>query len=257
MPDPKSVIGKVELILDALANNGGRLGLSVLAREAGLPKASVHRICGELVEWGVVERRADSFQLGPKLFELGARVPTSRRLRDTALPFLEELLVAAEHTVHLAVPSGDGVFYVDKLVVHASHPTPYAAAARMPIHATATGKVILAFGPTPALVEALARPLDALTDNTVTDPVTLSSELDVTVERGYSIERDEMVDGYSSVAAPIRGHANRLIGAISLTSTTAELSVERVAPMLCATAAAISRRLGAPDLPTIQRRSTE
>ena len=247
MPDRKSVIGKVELILDALADDGGRVGLSALARASGLPKASVHRICGDLVKWGVVERRADSFQLGPRLYELGARVPSSRRLRDTALPFLEELLVATEHTVHLAVPSGDGVFYVDKLVVHSSQPTPFAAAAQMPIHATATGKVILAFGPPTALVDALARPLEAMTANTLTDPVLLSEELDRTVARGYAVEQDELVDGFSSVAAPIRGYAQRLIGAISVTSVTAELSIARVAPMVSATAEAISRKLGAPD----------
>lgn len=247
MPDPATVLGKVELILDALAEEGGRLGLTALAEASGIPKASVHRISGDLVAWGVVERNGDGFRLGPRLFELGARVPSTRRLRDTALPYLEELLHASGHSIHLAVPSGDGVFYVEKLVVHASLPTPSSAAEQMPIHATATGKVMLAFGKSSTLLDALARPLEAITEKTITDPATLSADLEATIRRGYSIEHGELAVGYSSVAAPIRGHASQLLGAVSVTSTSDDLQVERVVDALCVTAESISRRLGAPD----------
>ena len=117
---PLSLLQKAALVLDALGDATGTLGLSELARRCGVAKSTVHRLCGELVDWGVVQRSGDGFQLGPKLYELGAKVPGHRRVRDLALPYLQELLIETGHIVHLAVDRGKSNFYLEKLELHSA-----------------------------------------------------------------------------------------------------------------------------------------
>ncbi|HET6663016.1 MAG TPA: IclR family transcriptional regulator, partial [Acidimicrobiales bacterium] len=172
-----SVLGKVRSILDSLAD-GGVLGLSELARRSGVAKPTVHRLCGELIDWGVVERSGDAFRLGPKLFELGGRVPGRRQFREAALPFVEDLFVATGQTVHLAVLDGHDVFYIERLTGRRFRPAPSAVADRLPLHCTATGKCLLAFGPPELLDAVVASGLPARTERSITDGAELAAELD-------------------------------------------------------------------------------
>lgn len=242
--DPNSVLGKVEAILDALAEDGTTVGLSALARSSGVPKATVHRICADLVTWGVVERSGDGFRLGARLFELGSRVPSRRGLRELALPYLEELLVACGHSIHLAVPLPDAMLYLDKLMVHRSTPTPSEVASRAPLHATATGKAVLAFGEPALTHDLLSGPLERFTPRTLVDPADLAHDLGETRARGYSVEREEFAEGYASMGAPLIGLGGRVMGAVAVTTAVDELDVARTSAALIATTTQISERLG-------------
>ena len=242
--DPNSVLGKVEAILDALAEDGTAMGLSALARSSGVPKATVHRICVDLVTWGVVERSGDAFRLGARLFELGSRVPSRRGLRELALPYLEELLVGCGHSIHLAVPLPDAVLYLDKLMVHRSTPTPSEVASRAPLHATATGKAVLAFGDPQLVRDLLSGPLERFTARTLVDPAELAHDLGETRARGYSVEREEFAVGYASMGAPLIGLGGRVTGAVAVTTAVDELDVARTSHALLTTTTQISERLG-------------
>jgi DNA-binding IclR family transcriptional regulator len=242
----RSLLGKVELILDALARHGGTMGLSELARSSSVPKSSVHRICIDLIEWGVVERNGDGFRLGPRLFDLGARVPTRRRFRDTALPFMEELLSATGHSIHLAVPLPDMVLYVDKLVARSSTPTPSSVTSTAPFHASATGKAMLAFGDPEWTRRILSGPLPAMTSKTLIDPLALAEDLARARSLGYAVEHEEMVEGFASMAAPLIGLGGAVVGAISVTTSVESLD-PATSRLVCTTAASISQRLGAPS----------
>lgn len=251
-PTALSLLQKVERILDALAADGSTMGLSQLARTSGVPKSSVHRICAELIEWGVVERNGDAFRLGTRLFDLGARVPTRRRFRDTALPFMEELLVATGQSIHLAVPLPDVVLYVDKLTTRSSTPTPSSVTSTAPFHASATGKAMLAFGDPDWTMRILGGLLPAVTSKTITDPVALSQDLARARSLGYSLEQGELVDGYASIAAPLIGLGGAVVGAISVTTKVEHLNPDSAA-LVRTTAASISQRLGAPSVPAKAR----
>ncbi len=239
-----SLLAKVALILDALSAADGTLGLSELARRCGLAKSSVHRLCGELVGWGVVERSGDGFRLGPKLFELGAHVPSQRRVRDVALPFLQELLISTGHTIHLAVDRGESNLYLEKLEMQSTTPTPTQVGERVELHASATGKAVLAFGDPGRVLEILSRPLAAITPNTIVDPKALAADLAQTRQRGYSIEREEFVAGFNSVAAPLFEARGRVLGAVSVTARSQSLDIARTVDELCRVTTQISQRLG-------------
>ncbi len=242
--NPASVLAKVALILDALSAADGTLGLSELARRSGVAKSSVHRLCGELVEWGVVERIGDGFRLGPKLFELGAHVPSQRRIRDLALPYLQRLLISTGHTIHLVVHRGESNLYLEKLEMQSTTPTPTQVGERVVLHASATGKAVLAFGDPGRTLEILARPLEAVTPNTIVDSTALAADLALTRRRGYSIEREEFVVGFNSVAAPLFEVRGRVLGAVSVTAGSQVLEVAETARQLCMITTQISQRLG-------------
>jgi DNA-binding IclR family transcriptional regulator len=245
MASAPSLLRKVEMILDALAADGSTMGLSELARTSGVAKSSVHRICADLISWGVVERNGDGFRLGARLFDLGARVPTRRRFRDTALPFMEELLVATGHSIHLAVPLPDMVLYVDKLTTRSSTPTPSSVTSTAPFHASATGKAMLAFGDPAWTMRILDGPLLQVTAKTITDPLLLSQDLARARSLGYALEQEELVEGYASIAAPLIGLGGAVVGAISVTTSRDTLDPD-TASLVRTTAASISHRLGAP-----------
>lgn len=244
-PDPKSVVGKVRLILEALAFANGRLGLSELARTSGVAKPTVHRICQELMSWGVVERAGEGFRLGQRLFELGQHVPSHRILRDTALPFMEDLFLSTRQTVHLAVVDGVDVLYLERITGRQSDRVPSQVAGRLPLHCTATGKCMLAYASPDLLARVLEHGLEPVTARSIASPAALREDLERTRMQGFAVEREEIKLGLTSVAAPIFGAGTRLIGAISITASVHHVDTERLGPSVITAARALSRALGA------------
>ena len=118
---PKSVLRKVNSILDAFSAGPTHLGLTDLSERSGVPKASVYRVAQELVHWGLLRRVGDGYQLGMRMFELGQRVPTTSVMRTAARPVLLELYARTRATLHLAVPDGHHVLYIDKVEIGRAH----------------------------------------------------------------------------------------------------------------------------------------
>jgi DNA-binding IclR family transcriptional regulator len=174
-----SVLGKVRLILEAFGPDDEHISLTEITRRSGVPKASVHRLAQELLQWGLLERHGSDYWLGMRLFEIGQRVPRQRILRDAARPYMEDLYQATNETIHLAGQDGLEVLYLEKVsgLGQVTRPVPSRVAGRMPLHCTATGKVLLAFGPRRVVEEVLATPLTRITRFTVAGPGLLLDEL--------------------------------------------------------------------------------
>src|SRR5438874_738161 len=87
-------------VLGAFSAASSVLTLSEIARGSGLPVATAHRLVGELVEWGALERRSGGrYQVGLRLWEIGCLAPQQRDLRSVALPFMEDLYEATHENV--------------------------------------------------------------------------------------------------------------------------------------------------------------
>ena len=110
-----SAAGRIASVLDAFRDDRDALTLSELARRAALPKTTTHRLTGELVRCGLLERADGELRLGLKLFELGQLVPQQRSLRDAARPVMADLREATRHSVNLGILEGADVVYVDIL----------------------------------------------------------------------------------------------------------------------------------------------
>jgi len=201
--EQRSVGDRLLLILDTVAAAPGEIGLSELARQTGMKKATVHRLATDLVEHRMLERGGYGYRLGLHLFELGQHVPASRRLRATALPHMSDLLTATGEMVQLGVLDGTEIVYVEKLTGRHSIPAPSAVGTRLPAYCTGLGKAMLAFSEECAVERVLAAPMPARTGTTITDPVRFRRELDRIRETGVAYDREGGTRGIVCVASAI------------------------------------------------------
>jgi len=244
---PTTVTGRVLAILSAFSADAAALSLSAIARSAGLPLSTAHRLVGELTGWGALERGVDGrYRIGLRLWEVGALAPRSLGLRERAMPYLEDLYEATRQNVQLAVRDGTEVVYVERL----AHPEAVRVfsrvGGRMPLHATGVGQVLLAFAPPAVQEEVLAAPLPPLTSKTVVDRHELRRILAAVRREGVAVA-DGMVDLLSlSVAAPVRGEDDRVVAALSVVVPSAGAEPRSIVPAVRAAARGISRALGSP-----------
>lgn len=235
-----SVLGKARLILECFSLDDVDLSLTEIARRTGISKPSVHRLNQELLEWGMLERSGQEYRLGMRAFELGSRVPRLRVLRDAVRPYMESLCSSTKESVHLAVLDGLDVLYLEKIAATSQAARPSRIAGRLPLHSTATGKVLLAYSPPSVLDAVVARGLHRLTPVTIALPQVLSEQLIRVREDGYATEHEEMTAGYCSVAVPVFGSTGLLLASLSITAPTFRADVARYATALTAVSRKVS-----------------
>src|SRR3954447_14095227 len=159
---PRSVTGRALSIIDLFTTNQRELRLKDISTLSNLPPATAHRLCAELVEWGALERLPDgTYRIGARLWEVGLLAPSRYDLREIALPHMQELYDATKENVHLAVLDSKEALYVEKINGRRSVPIVSHVGARLPLHATSVGKVLLAHSPADFQREILTRPLRA------------------------------------------------------------------------------------------------
>lgn len=216
---PNSVLGKVALILQAFTIDDDELTVSELARRSGVPKASVHRLAQELLELGFLERSGASYRLGMRLFEIGARVPRTRALRESVLPFMHALHAATKQTIHLTVLSGTEIVFVERVNSLGRAPARSKLGGHVPLHCSATGKVFMAFGPRGLLEAVLETGLPRLTPNSTVSAARLREQIARIRTEGFAVECDEVMEGFSSIAVPLYGARGALSAGLSVTGT--------------------------------------
>ena len=215
-PASTSVLDKVMAVLHAFTADDQGLTFAELQRRTGLPKATLHRVAGHMVDAALLDRRDGSFHLGSHLFELGMLASLERTLIEVASPFLEELHARTHEVVHLAIREGSDVVYVAKVAGHRGALSPSRIGGRMPVHATALGKALLAHAPQADWITVLSGPLERRTPRTITAPGRLRQQLDGVVEAGVAYEYEEAALGIVCVAAPVLDAADRPVAAISV-----------------------------------------
>jgi IclR family KDG regulon transcriptional repressor len=223
----------VERAMQILSSFGGEhaeRGVSELAQATGLHKATTHRILMTLFNGGFVERTADGerFCLGLRLVELGLGALRSLDFRRAAFPYMEQLVERFQEICTLSMFDRGQVLYVE--VVHSERSLTIAARVgrRLPVHCTASGKLLLAFLSTEAVEPILNAPLAAYTEKTITSPDQLREELGVVRQRGYALADEEFEAGIWAISAPIRDMDGNVIAALSMPFPTNRLRRERI-----------------------------
>lgn len=241
--DPASVLGKAMAVLHAFTADDHGLTFAELQRRTGLPKGTLHRVAGDLVTARMLDRRDGDYHLGGLLFELGMLASVERTLLEVATPFLEDLYERTHETVHLGVREGAEVVYVAKVTGHRQVKAPSRIGGRMPLHATAVGKALLAFAGEDVRVAVLTGPLERRTPRTITAPGRLRQQLDGIVEAGVSFEFEEAVAGVVCVAAPVLDAEDRPLAAVSVTGPITRFRPQAHAGSVRAAAAGIAATL--------------
>ncbi len=241
---PKSVLERVFVLLDCFTADEAELTLAELVSRTMIPKPTVHRLARALVEQRLLVRTDAGFGLGLRLFELGELVGERRDIRDAALPFLQDLYEQTHETVHLGVLEGGEVLYFAKIVGYLTFPLPTRVGGRWPAHASALGKVLLAFGSEDPFLRLPVSGLKPLTPYTIVDPERLRRELAAARRDGAAIENQESVVGNACVAAPIFGSGGRPVAAVSVSGPPLRLRPVQRIPVVRRIAARITHQVG-------------
>lgn len=238
------MLGRALDVLAAFRAGEAEVSLSELSRRSGVTKPTALRLLRELTHRTLVERTANGYRLGLGLFELGQNVPRQRDLLESAVPILTDLHEATRETVHLAVPDGTDVVYLQKLSVTGGPQIPSRLGGRMPAHCTGVGKVLLAFG-APGLLDAvLARGMPRCAPRSVTAPGLLTRQLAEIRRRGWAEEHEESAPGVACAAAPVLGPDDVAVAAISITGWSNRFTPSRVVPAVRTAALGLSRTFG-------------
>jgi DNA-binding IclR family transcriptional regulator len=246
-PDGPSVPAKVFALLDTYAPERPAQTVSEMARRAGLPLSTAHRLVAELAHWGALERGADRrYRIGLHLTEIASLCPRGLPLRDVALPFMEDLYEATHQNVQLAVRDGLEGVYVERIAGHHAVPVLTRVGARWPLHATGVGLVLLAYAPAEIEEQVLAGPLAGYTAYTMTDPTTVRRALAEVRRVGFALSDRQVTDDAYSVAAPIRDVSGQCVAALSVVVPVTDPQRASWAPAVRAAAHGIARSLRGP-----------
>ncbi len=232
------------LLLQAFRPAGDTLTLTALVQRTGLPKPTVHRLAEELVRLGLLEHRPVGYRPALGLFELGELAPAKRDLRETALPFMQDLYEATHETVHLGVRDELDVVYAEKIRGHTGVDAPSRVGGRLPLSSTGIGKALLAFADPEVLEAVLARPLRRLTPHSLADAARLTRELAEVRRTGLAFDRQEAALGVSCVASPVVS-GGVVVAALSVTFPAGRATPAGFAPAVRAVSLALARELAA------------
>ncbi|MEV0401333.1 IclR family transcriptional regulator [Actinoallomurus sp. NPDC050550] len=252
-----SVADRLLGVLDAFTADRPALSLSDIARRADLPLATAHRLVARLVAWGALERDADGcYHIGLRLLEVASLAPRGLALRETAMPYLEDLYEATHENVHLAVRDGLDAVYVERISARSAVRVLSRVGARWPLHATAVGLVLLAYGDRALQETVCSGPLRAFTPHTVTDPAVLRRVLAEVRRCGCAVSDRQITEDAISLAAPVRGAGGDVVAAVSVVVDVEDARVPALTATVQVAAGGISRALGwSPGKDRSSRRS--
>ncbi|NIH87788.1 IclR family transcriptional regulator [Amycolatopsis granulosa] len=241
------MVGKALRVLSLLGEYPDGVGLSELARRAGYPVSTTHRLLSSLQEQGFARSDPASkrYALGLRLFELGQRVSHARGFAGVALPVLRALTDQTGEPTLMAVLDGHEQVYVHSVRGPRQIQIRGEPGQRGPLHCTSMGKCLVAFAPDrAALVESLE--LTALSPRTITTRAEFAREIASVRARGYAVADEEHEPGIRAVGVPVLAPDGTAIAAVSTAApayrvTMAEL--EAFVPALRAAARELAASL--------------
>lgn len=217
------------LLLEEVARVGVPLTPTAVNEDIGLPKATVHRLFHRLEEEGFLQRDIDgrSYAAGQRLRKMSVHVLSSSRLRTVRLSVMNALCEELGETCNLATPDREGMVYLDRVETKWPLRIQLPVGTQVPFHCTASGKMYLSTLPPHMLAKFLSSAkLEAQTDRTLTDVAAMQEEIGKTRDRGYSIDREEFMEGMVAIAVPIHDDLGRLMSTLSVHAPTQRASVE-------------------------------
>ena len=217
-------------LLQTLSENGTSMGVSELARRLSLGKSTVHLLLQTLRAEGFVETEDDGarYRLGLGAFEVGAAALEHLKLGAHLDPPMERLAGLSKEAVSLAVRSDRHAVLVKRFESTQILRAEIRPGTRMPLHGSASGKVLLADLPREEIDELFPdERLPQVTPRTIKSKRPLLRELEETRKRGYAMNFDEFTVGVAAVAVPVRDKRGRVRGALSIAGPTARFEARQ------------------------------
>jgi DNA-binding IclR family transcriptional regulator len=235
-------------VLDLLAHRG-EVGVTELAAELAVHKSTAFRLVTALERRQLVEQVGDrgKYRLGLGVLRLAAATTGRLDVTREGQSVCERLARQLGETVNIAILDEGSAVNVLQEFGNAAVGTRNWIGRRTPLHATSSGKVLLAYADETLRKGVLEGVLERHTELTITDPGELSRQLDETRRRGWAGTNEELEVGLTAIAAPIRDGSGKVLAAVSVSGPSYRLtaaSFDAAAGTLMEGAAEISSRLG-------------
>jgi IclR family acetate operon transcriptional repressor len=243
-------VDKALRILESIGTDPEQVGLAELSRRLGIEKSTLYRLLETLEARRFVRKDPSSlrYALGIRMVELGTAATARSALGRAAGPVLDRLMLRSRQTVNLAVLDGEEILYIAKREPPEPLRVTVEVGRRVPAHATALGKVMLAFRPPGELQQLFSqrKQLVRFTPNTITSPRKLMDHLKEVRRVGIALDAEELVLGARCLAAPVLDSSGCAVAAISIAAPAAALGEKRareLCPLVVAGAAEITKVL--------------
>jgi DNA-binding IclR family transcriptional regulator len=220
-----------------------------LSAKLGLHRSTIHRLLDTMASVEFIEKNQENgkYRLGISAIEIGVAYLNRTDLTVEAKPIMQEINQITEETVNLAIFVENAVMFVEHIIGKSDVYIGTQLGKRMPVTATADGKIFLAHMAPTDLEEYLKKPMPQITNYTISDPEVMRQELRTVRERGISFDMMETQDGIVSCAAPIRNHEGCVVAALSVPGMVSRMKdrIHKEIPELVMDGALrISKRIG-------------
>jgi len=206
------------------------VGITELSQRLNLAKSTVHSLLQTLKEKGLIGQNPENsrYRLGVGAFQLGMRWLRGRDTRTVARPYMQQLSEELGEIVHLSILAGDQALLAERIAPSASFIAVPSTGWTMPLHATASGKILLAYSPKETASRIIrGKELTRYTTTTITDPDELEKILGKVYHLGYALDEEESLSGIMCIAAPIRDHSNDVVASLSICGPDDHFPCER------------------------------
>lgn len=249
-PGPSQVqsVDRAIAILYLLAQRGNA-GVTEVATELGVHKSTAFRLIAALENWSLIEQNGErgKYHLGRGVLRLAAATAARLELPTECRPVCRRLAAELGEAVDVAIlDSGEATSVLQEYAPSAITGRNWLGQ-RTPLHATASGKVLLACSDATTVKEILTSELRRYTPHTITEPKSLEAELAKVREQGWASTTEELEIGLNAVAAPVRDGTGEVVAAVGVSGPSYRLTAESfpaVAAHLVEGAREISARLG-------------
>lgn len=210
-------------VLEAFNGTEPELSITEIAERAAISRAAARRIAMTLHHTGYLGRSArNGYSLTPQVLALATAYLSGHRISDSVQPILTRLRQLSGRSASLAVLEGHDIVYIARAATTGPMQIHIDVGQKLPAHATAMGRVLLADLVEPELSKWLgAMKLAPLLSTTLTDPDLLRAEILRARERGYATVNGEIAAGIRVIAVPVRSQTGRIVAALNLTAQSA------------------------------------
>ena len=225
--------------MDLVANSEEGVSVTEVAELLGVDKSSASRLVKTLVNYGFMRQKPGSrrFILGQRLYKMSWQLLNRMPVREKAKPYLYRLMQSTGECSHTAVYSEGKALVIDDVEAEASLRVAGGIGRLIPLHCTAVGKGLMAFGDVPLPDELIIR-----TARTMINPQQVLKDLEETRARGFAFDDEENDEGVRCIAAPVYDYTGMTIATIGISGPTVRETNERV-PLLAREVVAAARQL--------------
>ena len=237
-------------VLEQFNGNVDEIGVTELSKRLKLHKNNVFRVLATLEARGYIEQNkvTENYRLGLKCLQLGQIFIHQMGLLLQAKTTLKELVKTTKESAFVAIRKGSAIVPLDFAEPARAVRAVSFLGTVLPPHATAAGKVYLAFEAEGGLSQVLPERLERYTEKTITDRQVLFEQIKEISAAGFATDHGEFNEDLSSVAVPIRDYTRMLVGALTIVGPSHRLAGETIAkeigPVILRAGGELSTRLG-------------